>query len=189
MVFYSEDNEDMAVSRMLSRVLSTRYCGTNTSLVDFVLSTSECGFGFYIDVVPDNSELTDMFKYVMDNVKLLESKNASIVPVPCTEYFVIKALAGIGADFMFKYDWVRVVLEAVLSKRTIAKPYPPKKCGYSGSFRSFEKQCKVVLDNSSDIYLNFNVLSSEDRDALKLVSWYLTDNYGLSVRDKAFTCG
>lgn len=73
--------------------------------------------------------------------KLLGRKlNINIVPIPCIEYFVLKALVSLGAVFSFKYSWFDVVLHYTVNEhKTLYKSLPPKTLEYKGSFRSFEK--------------------------------------------------
>lgn len=185
MIFYSEDNKDMAVSKLLSQLLNIEFCGTNSDLCKFVDSNRLTGnFNVYFDVVPDNLELNKAYNSLREKQANRGYNNINIIPIPCTEYFVIKALYNLGVDFIFKYKWLNIVLYYTLNGITIGKPFPPKSLGYKESFRSFEKQCKLVLENCSDIFLNFNTSLVDDKNILK-VSWYLNDLYGIRIIDKA----
>lgn len=189
MVFYSEDNADNAVSILLSKLLDIQFTNSNSTIRKLIIN--EDNFNVYLDVVPDNKNILGMYSeyrsMLNSREKLLGRKlNINIVPIPCIEYFVLKVLVSLGAVFSFKYSWLDVVLHYTVNEhKTLYKSLPPKTLEYKGSFRSFEKQCKLLLDNSDEIYLNFNMQEHTDRERLKMISWYLTSTDSLSIYDKA----
>lgn len=89
--------------------------------------------------MPDNKKFVGDYNRILGTYDAYADRNINIIPIPCTEYYVIKALYSIGVDFKFKYDWIAVVLHYILCNKSIGKPYPPKTIGYKESFRSFEK--------------------------------------------------
>lgn len=171
----SEDSGRMCISILISNVLDIDFADGNTG-IDKLLVDSEKTYIVLIDVVPDNKRVVNIYKDLAKRYD--QSPNIFIIPIVCSEYLVIKALQKINYDFGFKYTWLSEVLKAVNNRVTINN-CPPKSIGYNGTFNSFEKQCKLLLDNSSIEVRNVQV------DRAIATSFYLSDSDTLSVIDKA----
>lgn len=59
MVFYSEDNKDNSISKLLSVLLDIEFVDSNTALRNLIKDSDN--FNMYLDVVPDNNELLELF--------------------------------------------------------------------------------------------------------------------------------
>lgn len=180
MLFYSEDNEKVTSSVLLSKYLNIEYLSSNGEFDK--LKADDKIVAAYIDAVPDKDKILKIYYRMWDKYN---EAGSNIVPIqiPCIEYCIIMALDNIKYDFKFKFKWIEVVLYCVKRGVTISKVYPPKSLGYHESFYSFEKQCKLVLNNSADELENYNTneITNTKRNEM---SWYLTDLYGMSTYDK-----
>lgn len=187
MIFYCEDKDTMSVSIMLSSILNIQFVSGNENLKKVLKADGINNINMYVDVVPDNKVLIGLYEDLNLMVDKLSADNINIIPIPCTEYFIIRMLHNNGVKVQFKYKWLEVVLYYVLNKKSIVKNFPPRKAyGHKGSFQSFEKLCKLVLDNCDLEYLNYDTSIKEKHDVLCDISWYINDDiYGLTIADKA----
>ena len=54
--------------------------------------------------MPDNKKFVGDYNRILGTYDVYADRNINIIPIPCTEYYVIKALYSIGVDFKFKYE-------------------------------------------------------------------------------------
>ncbi len=110
MVFYSEDKANMSVSKLISSLLDIEFCDSNSNILRLLNDKNSSDYNVYLDVVPDNKKIVGDYNRILGTYDAYADRNINIIPIPCTEYYVIKALDSIGVDFKFKYDWVAIVI-------------------------------------------------------------------------------
>lgn len=182
MKFYSEDKKVVSSSILLSKFLNIDYVSGNEELKK--LEVSDENIVAYIDMVPDNEDSVELYNFMWNEYTCDIYKGVIPISIPCTEYYIILALVSMNYDFKFRYRWLEVVLYCILNRVTIKYKLPPKLLGYAESFYSFEKQCKLLIANSSDELENYNTVDSVDCIEKNKISWYLTDSCGISMYDK-----
>lgn len=142
MYFISEDMRTSPFGLLFNSAYPSQrllFSGGNTLLEDKVLElVSEREndfFVIYLDVVPDNVRLADLYNKLLGlSVRL--GLNLVVVPIPCSEYAFIKSV--------YELDGVlhsTVGLDSVLKKSTSYKDDALSK-SLSGPPRNFEKFCK-----------------------------------------------
>lgn len=177
MLMTSEDNKDMAISKLLSTVAIIEFAGPNVGIKSIMRSNIGHKMLIFPDIIFDNTSTLNLDVALLNYASKLGILNDVVMlPIPCIEYLVIKFLARRNIDFEFKYKWLESVLKCVLDKLTIANcPYG---ISYKGTFKSFEKQCKMLLENSNDRFSNINT------SKISANLFYNTDSDEMNVQDK-----
>ncbi len=185
MKILSEDNQYMTTSLLLARHFNIEYMGGNSGLRNFTKHKREEKIIIFLDVVPDNPSTIGLYKAMRaDIVRNGLKDKVFLYPIVCTEYFVLLALWDMGINLEYKFSWMAEVEKAVRERKTISEYIPRGVCDYKGSFRSFEKQCKLLLDNSNMRFHNVNMDNPENQKIYQDISYYL-NNDEISTYEKA----
>lgn len=185
MIILTEDNVNMTSSKLLSQCLKIRFTGSNMGLKSVVKNEHNDEYILFIDSVPDNPSTFNLGK-TYENIfkKLGYYDNTYVFPIPCIEYIIIVSLLKLNLNFGFKAKWFNIVLQCIIKKKTILN-FPTYFCITNKLF-SFEKQCKLLLDNSDIKFKNFNIIDKKIKNINELlnISFYLNDCTDLSIIDK-----
>lgn len=165
MKLVTEDRDTMSVSILLSKRLAIEYAIKNSNIKGLIAGRNNL-IVFY-DCNPNNSALYEEYQNLSIYASSLD--NVYVLPVVCTEYYVIKALVKQGYDFGFKYPWMSKVLECVLNKQNIYN-MPPKIIGWNGTNKNFEQLCKVVLSNAKDEIHNIDTRTGKPEGSYFMVT-------------------
>jgi hypothetical protein len=150
MVVAFEDNEKSSISRLLTHAYSMddkvtlAFLKGNRKIADYIkaIDTSKTAI-IYIDVVPDKYETVEEYnrciKVICDN----KLKGVYVIPVPCIEYFVIKAFL----------DRKNSEVDCVLNGLNY-KLFGKNDRGYKLSTKDFENYCKSVVYNNQNCFRN-----------------------------------
>jgi hypothetical protein len=150
MVVAFEDNEKSSISRLLTHAYSMddkvtlAFLKGNRKIADYIkaIDTSKTAI-IYIDVVPDKYETVEEYnrciKVICDN----KLKGVYVIPVPCIEYFVIKAFL----------DRKNSEVDCVLNGLNY-KLFGKNDRGYKLSTKDFENYCKSVVYNYQNCFRN-----------------------------------
>ena len=186
MEMYSEDNEFMTSSLLLSSVLNIKYTGGNSGLRKFCKTRPQKKILLFLDVVPDNTSTVNLYNIMKQDI--VENQLEDFVylfPIVCTEYLIIRMLKRLGIFLEFSYPWMTEVEQAISELKTIEEYVPFHVCRYKESFRSFEKQCKLLLNNSQMRFHNVNMNTKQEGEEYRYISFYLNNSDGLSTCQKA----
>lgn len=181
----SEDNPYMTTSILLAKYFNIEYKSGNSGLRAYTKDKTSNRLIIFLDVVPDNPSTLGLYRAMRsDIVRNGLYGKVFLYPIVCTEYFVLLALWEMGICLEYSFPWMDEVENAVKERRTILEYIPRGVCNYKGSFRSFEKQCKLLLDNSSMRFHNVNMENPEIKRLYQDISYYLNDDKH-STYDKA----
>ena len=145
----SEDNRYMTTSILMSRFFNIEYTGGNSGLRVFTKNKESKDLVIFLDVVPDNPSTLGLYRAMRsDIIRNGLSDKVFLYPIICTEYYVLLALWDMGIHLDYQFSWMSEVENAVKEKKTILEYIPRGICDYRESFRSFEKQCKLLSNNS-----------------------------------------
>ncbi len=181
----SEDNRYMTTSILMSRFFNIEYTGGNSGLRVFTKDRESKGLVIFLDVVPDNHSTLGLYRAMRsDIIRNGLSGKVFLYPIICTEYYVLLALWDMGIRLNYQFPWMSEVENAVKEKKTILEYIPRGICDYKESFRSFEKQCKLLLNNSGMEFHNVNMSNPDIRNQYLKKSYYLNDDE-ISTYDKA----
>ena len=145
MILTFEDKNTSIISELMLRVYSEHtdieFSGGNRSLQDVldVINQNET-YIIYVDVVPDNRNTVELYKKLQEVVRVNKMDNVYLMPIPCIEYYVIKA-------FCESED---VDIQNVLKRRAY-KDSEFVKITLKGVCNSFEVYCKKVLGHKPDV--------------------------------------
>lgn len=182
MLMISEDNSNVVSSIMLSRVLDIKFNDGNGGLGNYLKNKNDVLF-LYPDSVPDNINTRNIPTNFEQRLKSLgNTNNILLFPIPCIEYLIILGLYEINFNFNIKVKWLSKVVDCVIAKKTIANEPPRDLVDYSGKFSTFEKQCKLVIENLPKEFHNYNIEKKKGYESVK--SFYLSDTV---INDEVFT--
>lgn len=183
---YSEDNEFMTSSVLLSSILNIKYIGGNSGLRKLSREKPRKKALLFLDVVPDNTSTVNLYNIIKQDI--VENQLEDFVylfPIVCTEYLIIRMLKRMGINLKFSFPWLAEVEQAISELKTIDEYIPFHVCRYKESFRSFEKQCKLLLNNSQMQLHNVNTGIKKKGEEYGSISFYLNDSDGLTTYQKA----
>lgn len=125
----AEDNPDMPISKSLRRVLNIDYVSSNSNLMPHVT-----------ELLPE----------------LIANNSAAIilvdrVPIICSEFIAIQAIDQ--SILVHKYKWLEIV-KRLIDNYVVPKNCPPRTLAYKESFNTYEKMCKLYLNNNQTEYAN-----------------------------------
>lgn len=170
MKILSEDNRYMTTSILMAKYFNIEYMGGNSGLRKYTKNKDSKNLVILVDVVPDNPFTIGLYRAMVSDIdrnKLKES--VYLYPIVCTEYFVLQSLWELGMELDYKFPWMIEVEKAVKQKKTILEYVPRGQYDYSESFASFEKQCKLLLNNSALKFHNVNMSNDRLSDSLVCV--------------------
>lgn len=185
MKILSEDNRYMTTSILMSRYFNIEYMGGNSGLRKYTKSRSSKKMVILIDVVPDNPFTIGLYRKMLSDIDTNNlQETVYLYPIVCTEYFVLQSLWELGIELDYKFSWMIEVERAVKQKKTIVEYVPRGQYDYSESFITFEKQCKLLLNNSALRFHNVNMSKARIKEIYENISYYLLDDK-MSTYDKA----
>lgn len=135
-----EDKIESNISKLLLKSFDEDvliFADGNTNIKNVILQLpQDTAAIIFIDVVPDNSELKRVYKELLTVINSdINYKNRFIVlPIPCIEYYVIKAFCNImpSIEERYKSDYKNIY---------------PKINNRLLRLKSFEKYCKSIVTN------------------------------------------
>lgn len=178
MILILEDNGCQNTSVLISKVMRVTFSRGNSNIKSIIADNDYRDCLVLIDVVPDNKHTITVYE---DLVRWVEEycANCYIFPNICTEYAILKSLKYLNIELKFKYTWLNQIYDVMLHGNTISNKIP-KILGYKGSFYSYEKQCKALLNNAQE-YLETN------NDIDNKSSYYLNITDELDITSKALS--
>lgn len=187
MKILSEDNRYMTTSILMAKYFNIEYIGGNSGLRKYTKNKDSKNLVILVDVVPDNPFTIGLYRAMVSDIDRNKLKEkVYLYPIVCTEYFVLQSLWELGIELKYKFPWMIEVERAVKQKRTIQEYVPRGQYDYSESFVSFEKQCKLLLNNSDLKFHNVNISKDRIKEIYGNISYYLWDDT-LSTYDKAIS--
>ncbi len=139
-IFEDSNDSNVSITNLLKHCYlpdCVRFAGGNRNVCNYVSSLSSNDIGIiYFDVVPDNYNTIRQYNKTKRFIEGLE--RFDIIPIPCIEYFVIKAFCNdidIGEIYLSDY-------------RNIYPRYRGRRL----NINSFEKYCKSLIDNYSNCF-------------------------------------
>ncbi|WP_367568249.1 hypothetical protein [Lacrimispora sp.] len=178
MKIVTEDSERQLSSIMLEKFLKVDFINGNGNFREYFDKEKSPFIAFY-DCNPKNKELFAEFSSLF-TIYNSPGKQQYLIPVICTEFYIIKSLSTLNYDFKFRYGWMETVLKHTLDKKLV-KNMPPKELGYAGSNKNFETQCKMVLSNSAAFYHN---VDKEAVDGKGDTGKYYTEDGKHTIKEK-----
>lgn len=132
-----EDSKEAIPSQVLRLACPElfEFAGGNRNIknkLDEIYNSSE-SFIIYMDAVPDNEQTMRQIIQIVKYVKEKNYRDVYVIPIPCIEYYIIKAFG----------DRHNPEIQTVLSLGSYAESELNKKV-YRGMCPSFEKYCKQV---------------------------------------------
>lgn len=137
-----EDNEHDDIQRLFkASYKDTKHLiwSQGSSNIEDEIKSHGVGAEYYVfmDLVPDNPETRKSY----DKIKALKSKGYKVIifPIPCAEYYLIKALVGIG--LIDETDEIKEVInrEVYYNSTAIIDERDAK------HITNFERLCKVIV--------------------------------------------
>lgn len=138
-----EDNPEATISKFLCKVYSNAdsckelyFLRGNTGLERKIDKVYLPGYRYivYIDVAPDNYKTINA--YMRLNMYYQNVKDIYVIPIPCIEYYIIKAYGNRDVNEISQIFAGRHVKETDLVMKI-----------QRGVYKSFEDYCKKVLDH------------------------------------------
>lgn len=138
-----EDSREAVISKFLCKAYGDsdsckelEFLGGDTGLVGKVeeLCMKDSLYVVLVDVVPDNN--ATIRAYLDLNEYCMSVNNICVIPIPCIEYFIIKALGDRSVDEVNQIFEGRHVRETELVQKILR-----------GRYKSFEIYCKKVVDH------------------------------------------
>lgn len=147
MRFIFEDSREDILSRLFQdsytkefvdeHFIYTNGHGGLVSEVESALKSGEENIGVYIDVVPDNINTAIVYKKLVR----IQYKNRGVfvIPIPCSEYYVIKLLSAYGIIGDTEEARIAINRQYFKGSDLICTDEERRK------IKNFEKYCKLVL--------------------------------------------
>lgn len=148
-----EDNESSAISQLLKRCFKEDtliFTNGNKNICKMIKTLSPDISGIiYLDVVPDNKQTITIYNQIS---KLLEDEayrnRFILLPIPCIEYYVIRAFCNIEPSISQRYTTNYRSLNS-MNGRLLGT-------------RSFESYCKSIVRNYNSCLSNKFLISECD---------------------------
>lgn len=148
MVVVFEDNKNDRLSRLYEmnypKSISDKFVYTNgrqriQQYLDNISHDEEVVV--FVDVCPDNPDTYQTYNSVQKQIDNKRFKNFIVLPIPCREYYYIKALQGTQVEV--RRDWVKEALSRLPFQQSTLLDIPKEK----ERCTNFEKFCKRVAYN------------------------------------------
>lgn len=139
--FITEDRDDSPFVKLFNAAYPDKvlYCaGANTKLVRLIrkLASEEYQFVVYLDMVPDNREVVEIYDSLYDLYKE-EHIDVVVFPIVCAEYAFIRSVIGVGAT-IYSPTGLDIILSKSLKYISLVR-------GGAAS-KNFEKFCKSFCE-------------------------------------------
>lgn len=155
MLVLAEDKDSLPISKALSKVAEIIFVASNSNFIPELER-----------LLPDVKESNSYAVVLVDRVpnkyleieyrKLLDYSNAHypyvyIVPIVCAEYIAFRSISR--ERLVPRYSWLSEVRRFIEEFKVPVK-HPPKSLGYKESFNTFEKMCKLYVNNHQEDFSN-----------------------------------
>lgn len=150
MFLLMEDKAELPLSKGLSSYLNISFASSNSNIKRILKDNGNKNCIILVDVPAFNKKAVNVYvdlqKYVLQ-----ECTNCYVVPIVCSESFVVEAHC---CKLQYNYTWLSRVSQLLLSGSLVGKPVPPRMIGYKESFYTEETQFKLCLNNTEDSTAN-----------------------------------